>query len=317
MNLFFDLDSSQLVTGPGTRSPLNALNLKRGDNMIVRVQFLQGGQPVELASGATGKLGIKPNGDYDGDYLAAATSWTKTGTGAHTIYSFALDLNTEPLATLLGVGVAPDVERARVMFELEFVSAGIRTSSQTIFASIFNDVNRGDEGTPSSLPGPLEYLTEQGLIPINAATDTAKLALTDLTAGQVVIITDEGNRVERYMGGTITDQANWAVLRNTVQLSVAITSGSGNNITVNATGVANSSTPTAVGWVDPSSVPMGAQGSVTITLGSITSKTDTQLHSVAASNNTIALTTTIQRHTLPVPVPARGVVTMNITYPSA
>lgn len=317
MNLFFDLDSSQLVTGPGTRAPLSTLNLKRGDNMIVRVQFLQGAQPVELAAEATGKLGIKANGDYDGDYLASAPSWTKTGTGAHAIYSFALDLNTEPLATLLGVGVAPDVERARVMFELEFVSAGIRTSSQTIFANIFNDVNRGDEGTPSALPGPLDFLADQGLIPLTAATDAAKLALTDLVAGQVVVITDEGNRVERYMGGTITEQASWAVLRNTVQLSVAVTSGSGNSININAVSVANSSTPTAVGWVDPYSVRMGAPQAVTITLGSITSKTDTQLHSVAASNNTIALTTTVQRHTLPVPLPSRGVVTMNITYPSA
>jgi hypothetical protein len=152
VNLFFDLDTSQLVTGAGTRSPLSTLALKRGDNIAIKLVFLSNGQVVELAAGATGVIGIKAAGDYDGDYLAVASSWTKTGTGTSTVYALALDLNTQALADELGIGAAPDKARIAVMFELEFVADGIRTSSQTVNATVNNDVNRGTEGTPSALP---------------------------------------------------------------------------------------------------------------------------------------------------------------------
>ena len=318
MNLFFDLDTSQLVTGAGTRSPLSTLALKRGDNLAIKLVFLSNGQVVELAAGATGVIGIKAAGDYDGDYLAVASSWTKTGTGTSTVYSLALDLNTEELADELGVGAAPDKARVAVMFELEFEAAGIRTSSQTVNATVNNDVNRGTEGTPSALPDAVDFLIAQGVLPLSVDTDADKLDLTDLEAGQVVVITDEGKRVEQYLGGTITEQASWAVLRNTVQLSVSIPTGSGNNITVNGAGIANSATPTSAGWVNPHAVPMGAQGSTTLTLGQITSKTTgTNVATITTPSTSIPVGTTVQTHALPVALPDRGVVTLSMTYPAA
>jgi hypothetical protein len=318
VNLFFDLDTSQLVTGAGTRSPLSTLALKRGDNLAIKLVFLSNGQVVELAAGATGVIGIKAAGDYDGDYLAVASSWTKTGTGTSTVYALALDLNTQALADELGIGAAPDKARVAVMFELEFEAAGIRTSSQTVNATVNNDVNRGTEGTPSALPDAVDFLIAQGVLPLSVNTDADKLALTGLAAGQVVIITNEAKRIEQYLGGTITDQANWAVLRNTVQLSVSIPTGSGNNITVNGAGIANSATPTSAGWVNPHAVPMGAQGSTTLTLGEITSKTTgTNVATITTPSTSIPVGTTVQTHALPVALPDRGVVTLSMTYPAA
>jgi len=153
---------------------------------------------------------------------------------------------------------------------------------------------------------------------IDFSTDAEKTGFTGvLSAGQVVRITGEGNRIEQYLGGTISSQFNWAVLRNTVDLRVAVTSGTGKFVNINSTTVADSATPTAVGWADPQSVLMGVpSGSVVITLGTMTSRTtQTQLHTISGGS-TISLTTSSQRHALPFAFPARGIVTMNISYPS-
>ena len=147
MILYFDLDSAQLITGPGTRDAVNNLNFKRGDTCNVVVQFVSGLVAQELSSGATGKLGIKAAGNYSGDYLAADTSWTKTGTGTATLYTFALNLATAEInAALTG-----DTASIPAILELEFVDTGVRTSSQTIACVINNDVIKGSETGPTDV----------------------------------------------------------------------------------------------------------------------------------------------------------------------
>jgi hypothetical protein len=91
-------------------------------------------------------------GDYDGDYLAADLEWTKSGTGTATTYTFVLDLNTVAINTALGVGEPADLASIPVNFELEFVESGNTTSSQTVLATLHNDVNRGDEESPANAP---------------------------------------------------------------------------------------------------------------------------------------------------------------------
>jgi hypothetical protein len=318
MKIFFDLDTSQLVGNPSTRVPISNLPLKRGDEIVIEVSFLAGGVVVPLPNDATGILGIKELGKFDEDYLAVAESWTKSGSGATTVYTFNLDLNTQELADALGVGTEEELARVNAMLELEFEADGLRISSQTVGVRVNNDVNRGTEGTPSALPDAVDFLIAQGVLPLAVDTDADKLDLTDLEAGQVVVITNEAKRVEQYLGGTITEQTSWAVLRNTVQLSVSIPTGSGNNITVNGAGIANSATPTSAGWVNPHAVPMGAQGSTTLTLGQITSKTTgTNVATITTPSTSIPVGTTVQTHALPVALPDRGVVTLAMTYPAA
>lgn len=53
---------------------------------------------------------------------------------------------------------------------------------------------------------------------LSVATNADKLALTGIPAGQDVLITGEGNRLEKYIGGSIDSDDSWLVLRNTVLL---------------------------------------------------------------------------------------------------
>jgi hypothetical protein len=90
--------------------------------------------------------------------------------------------------------------------------------------------------------------------PLSVTTDEAKRALTGITAGQIVVITGEANRIELYRGGTISDQANWTVLRNTVELEVQF-SGMVDSYQVGDTSFGEG-IGGFVGWVDPLNIPL-------------------------------------------------------------
>ncbi len=81
---------------------------------------------------------------------------------------------------------------------------------------------------------------------INTATDASKLLLTGLATGQQVNITEEADRLERFMGGVITDNANWDVLRNTVDLTINNTEGTGPRV---FNGVSVGYESVNIGWV--------------------------------------------------------------------
>lgn len=162
MTLYFDLDAGIFVSGPGTRDRIDALSFKRGDTCRIDLRFVSGITVQELAVGATGQIGLKESGQYDADFVAAATSWTKTGTGTSTVYSFDLNLATTELNALLGDDGTDgnDMASVALMFELEFVEDGVTTSSPTLTATVYNDVIKGDEtgptditeGTPTNIP---------------------------------------------------------------------------------------------------------------------------------------------------------------------
>lgn len=154
MRLYFDLDRRKFVAAPGKSSAVTNVEFKLSDNYKIEVIFCRGSAIEELAGSATGILGLKADRDYDGDFVAVAESWTKTGTDEDTVYTFALDLNTEPLAELLGSGSATDLNYVDAMLELEFLIGDDVTSSQTLIARIFNDVIKGTEGTPLPLEDP-------------------------------------------------------------------------------------------------------------------------------------------------------------------
>jgi len=325
VKLFVDLESLQLIEGPGFRNPVTALRFKRGDAARLEVAFLRNGStPATIGDPQLLELhfGVKPRGRYDIGYLVHSSDWTSPDPGAENpVYRSAPSFNTVELDSALGVGSSTGSELAEITLMGEITwreGDGEPTSTRTFIVIVENDVNRGTEGTPSALPNAVDFLITQGVLPLLVDTDADKLDLTDLKAGQVVIITNEAKRIEQYLGGTISNQTSWAVLRNTVQLSVSIPTGSGNNITVNGAGIANSATPTSAGWVNPHAVPMGAQGSTTLTLGQITSKTTgTNVATITTPSTSIPVGTTVQTHALPVALPDRGVVTLVMTYPAA
>ena len=152
MRLFIDLDTAQVIEGPTFNKAVSSIFLKRGDNVPIEVSFCQSGAIVELGSGATGKLGIKTVGAYDGDFLASAASWTKTGTGTATKYTFTLNLNTEELDDAFAKDTEPEDDVAQVVAnaEVEWVVGTARTSTRPFLATVDNDVIRGDEAVPTA-----------------------------------------------------------------------------------------------------------------------------------------------------------------------
>lgn len=151
MRIYLDLDSRRLLTTP-TRS-LTSLEFKRRDNDSIELQFLRDAAVQELPAGTIARVGIKPSGDYDAEFLAV-TTLTQTGTGAATVYSGALNLHTTAMATAF----ADEPVSVSAMLEVEWVTGDVVSSSKTLPSTIQNDVIRGDEGEPADLP--LFYTSE-------------------------------------------------------------------------------------------------------------------------------------------------------------
>jgi hypothetical protein len=151
MRIYLDLDSRRLLTTP-TR-PLSLLEFKRRDNDSIELQFLRDAVVQQLPAGTTARVGIKPEGDYDAEFLAV-TTLTQSGTGTATVYSGALNLNTTALATAFD----SEPDTLSTMLEVEWLTGNVVSSSKTLPATIHNDVIRGDEGDPVEMP--VFYTTE-------------------------------------------------------------------------------------------------------------------------------------------------------------
>lgn len=85
-------------------------------------------------------------------------------------------------------------------------------------------------------------------------TNANKLAATGLATGTLAVITGEGNRIEQYLSGAANNNANWAVLKNTINLNIYNNLSSSiaiNNVSVGSLEFKN------VGWVDPMNIPVG------------------------------------------------------------
>lgn len=150
MTIYVDLPSRSVVDSPSLPRQTTSIALKRGDCFELDVIFLINGVAQDLAEGATGVVGIKANDDYGGGYLASATEWTKSGSAASAVYTFAgVNLNTTEINDAFGTMEPADVA---AMLEIEWVEGAIRTRTNTVPVDLQNDVNRGDEGTSTNAP---------------------------------------------------------------------------------------------------------------------------------------------------------------------
>ena len=144
MRVFVNLDSREFVVSPVLLQRVSTLFFTRRDVVPVQVQFVRGGTVVELAAGATGAMGLKKT--FAGSFLANDAGFTKTGTGATTIYQFDLNLNT----TNLNAEFPLDTEESiTAKVEIEWTESGTTSSTLPTSATIFNDVIRGGEGVPT------------------------------------------------------------------------------------------------------------------------------------------------------------------------
>lgn len=156
VKLYVDLETFELIQGPGFRNPVSSLRFKRGDAAKLEVVFLRDGiTPEAIGDPASLELrfGIKPRNRYDVGYLVHTADWTLPAPGAESpVYQCSPSFNTVELNSALNVGSATATELSEVtlMGEITWRQDGSEpTSTRTFLVIVENDVNRGEEGVPT------------------------------------------------------------------------------------------------------------------------------------------------------------------------
>jgi hypothetical protein len=161
VKLFIDLETLQLIEGPGFRNPVTSLRFKRGDAARLEVVFLRNASTaLSIGDPATLELqfGVKPRNRYDVGYLVHTADWTLPPSGAESpLYQCSPSFNTLELDSALGVGSSTGSELSEItlMGEITWREGGAEpTSTRTFLVVVENDVNRGTEGVPTSAEPP-------------------------------------------------------------------------------------------------------------------------------------------------------------------
>ena len=193
MRLYFDLNLGRLLPKPGYNSRVSGVDFKRGDAAQIRLGFYRGVDQVLLDGSPQLSFALKESGRYDSDPLVGSSTWTM-GSEADKDYVCRPDFNTVELNSLLNSGDADednDLESAQLMMEVTWSEDGGASwsSTETIRATIYNDVIKGNEGVPTEgvptypTAGSLYNLTDNITVtsPINLDTYPAGESLVNLT----------------------------------------------------------------------------------------------------------------------------------------
>lgn len=172
MKLSINLDTLRFHGAPTSAAPLQAVDLKRGDKIVVDLTFFDSTGVTTIPDGSTIKLGLKVKEDFVGALLALCASWTRSGN----VYSGTLDLNTEEAATALGT--SPSVVCALEAAWQE--SPGDEVSTLSLTTVFHNDYLRGNEGVPTEAT-PLYPLPSDIVMGTGVSFVTAPATKTDLT----------------------------------------------------------------------------------------------------------------------------------------
>lgn len=183
VNLHVDLETLQLIQGPGQRSAVASLRFKRGDSARLQVVFLENGvTPATIGDPETLEIqiGIKPRNQFDRSYLAHSADWSMPAAGDDApIYECAISFHTLQLDAALNIGSATAEELPEITLMGEITwreGSGAPTSTRTFLVVVENDVNRGTEGVPVDAdppyPPPANLVTTQTLDALTIRHDT-------------------------------------------------------------------------------------------------------------------------------------------------
>ena len=156
MKLYVDLESLQLIEGPGFRNPITSLRFKRGDAALLEVEFLNGGGTASSIGDPTTleiHFGAKQFNRFDLGYLVFSDDWViPSATTVLQSYRCSPSFNTLQLDAAIGVGSSSSTELSEITLMGEITwreGNGEPTSTRTFLVVVENDVNRGDEGAPT------------------------------------------------------------------------------------------------------------------------------------------------------------------------
>ncbi|MBN8457420.1 MAG: hypothetical protein J0M04_06215 [Verrucomicrobia bacterium] len=211
MKLHVDLETLQLIEGPGFRNPVTSLRFKRGDAAKLEVSFLTNGTtPTSIGDAAALEIrfGVKPRNRFDVGYLVHTDDWTMPAPGAtNPVYQCSPSFNTTELDSALQVGSPTGTELSEITLMGEITwreGGGQPTSTRTFTVVVENDVNRGTEGVPTDAepaypaPGNIEMVTRKGVANGYAGLDSGgKVPASQLaiTAAMISDATATGRNV--------------------------------------------------------------------------------------------------------------------------
>ena len=172
MLITFDLDTCQLIHGPGFLSPLTSLEAKRGDGEDIQLQLLRNGQLWQAPGSAELVVCVKKWGDFAADAAAHALANSFAYVDELQRYEAAMNYNTELLLPMfLASGANPNGKVVDLMLEAAYRPSSAltwRRSTNAIRLTLHNSVWRGTEASPSGGTGtellPTNYLTKDRVI---------------------------------------------------------------------------------------------------------------------------------------------------------
>ena len=153
MDLIYDLDKEFLVTKPGASSKLTRGDTKRGDVRSITVTFVRGSVVVVPPGAMVEMIFVaKRSTSQASPPILLTNSWTFNPTLTRWE-----GIVTQDSARILDI--LSSSTTTSLLAEFSFTTDEIGPLSSQIFTiSLENDVWKGSEGTPLSLPSPLEWL---------------------------------------------------------------------------------------------------------------------------------------------------------------
>jgi hypothetical protein len=184
MLINWDLNLNLLVIGSGSTQALTGLSFRLDTIEPMQLRCSRAGVPAPLPTGAVLTFGIKAASEYQSAFLAVATGtdWTGPVSGdPFFTYTASLDLGGAALLALL----SPDAAGSTATEQDSLTAMGSMSaqvpgetrprSCQTVAVTIYNNVNKGNEGVP--LAGPPPYPTSSAVILAVAEAGMAKFNL--------------------------------------------------------------------------------------------------------------------------------------------
>lgn len=131
---------------------VSKLTAKRRDQFPVVMRVLRRGVPRELATGATGIISVKKDGDFSSAPVALATEWRKTGLGTAATYTWTLSLNTTDVQTLFAAVEGKEPKKVSLRLEIAITEDGFLQTTEDIELEVANDYAREDDEDPTAVP---------------------------------------------------------------------------------------------------------------------------------------------------------------------
>jgi len=166
MNYFYDITTRQFTDASGSLRPLRPLRFMRQEDRVMAIRIQDNGETWTANGTAAITFGIKATPGETADTLAIILPAGFTLSAG--VYTGTLALNGDDLSDLLGTELSLNLHAQLVIDDDDGTH-----KSDVIPVVMGNDIIRGDEGSPSTLPDPDSYIRARAVVYDAAQTLTS------------------------------------------------------------------------------------------------------------------------------------------------